>query len=404
MSVSPSLCQQLSAVVCAVGNRAVRRVQRIHRDQAHNARIRLMHAWYDSAENGIPPLEQASIPDPCAIMTDSQLTHHGLWGDRLRLNARGLDYPGHQHAEIEINWLPPPVPTPTRAQTDDPLATLVHGGRHYHLKAGDGVLFWAGLPHGYLAGATFEVAWITLPLNDIRPWQLSHDFMAALLGGDVVPLEPARLHMTDWIAQLRSSDTHAAADVRSDQRIALHELAALMLRVQHQTQRHRAGSATAAELNAGQKAGRRKSSATRQRHQRQRKSSATRSQKTKTAGSAGSERARRAMAWLRAHFRDQVDIAVVAEACGCHPSTLMVDFKRRHGCTLMHYCTQLRLAEAARLLVATQRPVLDIALSVGFQSQSRFYAAFSRNIWTAADGVSTRARPHMKCLIQEAIK
>ena len=34
-------------------------------------------------------------------------SRHGRWGDRLALQARGLNYPGHQHPEIELNWLPP---------------------------------------------------------------------------------------------------------------------------------------------------------------------------------------------------------------------------------------------------------------------------------------------------------
>ena len=69
------------------------------------------------------------------------------------------------------------------------------------------------------------------------------------------------------------------------------------------------------------------------------------------------------------HFREEISIQTLADYTHCHPTTVMNAFKRRHDCTVMHYVTQLRLAEAARLLVA-DRQVLDIALSVGFHSVS----------------------------------
>ena len=44
----------------------------------------------------------------------------------------------------------------------------------------------------------------------------------------------------------------------------------------------------------------------------------------------------------------------------------------------MQYVQQIRLAEAARLLLETDESVLQIGLAVGFKSQSRFYEAFGR--------------------------
>jgi transcriptional regulator GlxA family with amidase domain len=45
---------------------------------------------------------------------------------------------------------------------------------------------------------------------------------------------------------------------------------------------------------------------------------------------------------------------------------------------ILDYLTQYRVAHAQRLLVTTDLPVLEIALACGFNSLSRFYAAFKK--------------------------
>ena len=88
-------------------------------------------------------------------------------------------------------------------------------------------MYWGGLPHGYLSGSAFEVVWITLPLGDLRTWQVNQDFITGLLAGQVIALRADMLRMDEWIAQLRQTTPNTAAE-----RIALHELAALMLRAE----------------------------------------------------------------------------------------------------------------------------------------------------------------------------
>lgn len=53
-------------------------------------------------------------------------------------------------------------------------------------------------------------------------------------------------------------------------------------------------------------------------------------------------------------------------------------FSRDAGMTMGDYISRRRLTEAAKMLVFTDRPVLDIAVSVGFGSQQSFSAAFKR--------------------------
>ena len=53
-------------------------------------------------------------------------------------------------------------------------------------------------------------------------------------------------------------------------------------------------------------------------------------------------------------------------------------FSRDAGMTMGDYISRRRLTEAAKMLVFTDWPVLDIAMSVGFGSQQSFSAAFKR--------------------------
>lgn len=46
----------------------------------------------------------------------------------------------------------------------------------------------------------------------------------------------------------------------------------------------------------------------------------------------------------------------------------------------MHYAIRRRLGEAQSLLIMTNRSITDIALSIGFGSQSQFYNIFKKYI------------------------
>lgn len=51
-------------------------------------------------------------------------------------------------------------------------------------------------------------------------------------------------------------------------------------------------------------------------------------------------------------------------------------FKNRTGCTLHQYIRSRRLEEAARKLVETGQPIIEIALESGYDSQQAFTHAF----------------------------
>ena len=61
---------------------------------------------------------------------------------------------------------------------------------------------------------------------------------------------------------------------------------------------------------------------------------------------------------------------------GLHPNYAMALFRGTFGATLVKYITQLRLSHAQRLLVTTGDLILNIALTSGLGSLSRFNEAF----------------------------
>jgi AraC-like DNA-binding protein len=245
------------------------------------------------------------------------MVHHGFWADWVRL-AAGRGWSGHQHPEIEVNQL-------------DQDGELLHGGRTLQLRAGQSICYWGGFPHGYVRVAQpLTVRWVTIPLEHCHQWGLPQSWLANLLVGEALML-PEQGRMEEWIPAIQQGGTA--------QRIAELELNALLLR-QAQALPQDSSSDAGDVLSSGSVAD-------------------------------------RVLAWCHRHYREPFTSATCAAAVDCHPATAMTAFKKRFGLTILQCVIQLRLAEAARRLISDDGTVLEIALSVGFASQSRFYECFS---------------------------
>ncbi len=83
-------------------------------------------------------------------------------------------------------------------------------------------------------------------------------------------------------------------------------------------------------------------------------------------------------AFVSEHYQEPLTLADAACAAQLNPTYAAGLFKRTFGMTVLEYLTQHRLAHAQRLLVTTDRGVLDVALDAGFGSSSRFYAVFTK--------------------------
>jgi AraC family transcriptional regulator len=99
-------------------------------------------------------------------------------------------------------------------------------------------------------------------------------------------------------------------------------------------------------------------------------------------GAPGPERPRwldRALEYVQAHFRGIFTLAQMAEAAEVHPVHLARGFRRQQGMTVGDYVRSLRIDWACRELVATDRPIVDIAVDAGFCDHSHMTRVFRRH-------------------------
>lgn len=70
-------------------------------------------------------------------------------------------------------------------------------------------------------------------------------------------------------------------------------------------------------------------------------------------------------------------IEEIAERFGIAPTAFKACFKGVYGEPPYRYVKALRMEHAAKMLTTTERPIADIALDAGYESPSKFTAAFS---------------------------
>lgn len=80
--------------------------------------------------------------------------------------------------------------------------------------------------------------------------------------------------------------------------------------------------------------------------------------------------------YLLEHLADRVTIEDLSKQFLMNPTTLKKVFKNVYGTSLAAHIKQHRMEHAANLLKETDMTIAQIALAVGYESQSRFTAAF----------------------------
>lgn len=83
------------------------------------------------------------------------------------------------------------------------------------------------------------------------------------------------------------------------------------------------------------------------------------------------------LGYIEEHLQNEtLDLDTIAKAAGYSKYHLHRMFSAMVGYTIHNYIQRRRLTEAARLLVFTDRPILEIALSAGYDTQRSFTRAF----------------------------
>jgi AraC-like DNA-binding protein len=89
-------------------------------------------------------------------------------------------------------------------------------------------------------------------------------------------------------------------------------------------------------------------------------------------------RLRRATDYIEAHLGEKMSLADVASASGLSRMHFAALFRASTGLRPLKYVQRRRIEHAQASLANSDIPVVDIALSVGFQSQAHFSTVFKR--------------------------
>lgn len=89
---------------------------------------------------------------------------------------------------------------------------------------------------------------------------------------------------------------------------------------------------------------------------------------------------RRVIDYLQVHYAENLQMTDLADIAGVSTSHFQRCFKRQTGMTPVQYLNGLRVEEAKRLLCDTDLTIVDIALQVGYGSQSYFWRVFMKQV------------------------
>lgn len=82
------------------------------------------------------------------------------------------------------------------------------------------------------------------------------------------------------------------------------------------------------------------------------------------------------ISYVEAHLNETLDLDAVAQVSGYSKYHLHRMFSEMLGMTLHEYIRRRRLTEAAKLLVFSEKPIIEIALIAGYESQQAFTCVF----------------------------
>ena len=92
------------------------------------------------------------------------------------------------------------------------------------------------------------------------------------------------------------------------------------------------------------------------------------------------DRIQRGIAFIEAHLFERPSLAAIARHAGASPWHFHRVFTAITGETPAGYLWKRQIACACQRLVATEQPLVDLALDCGFESQSTFTRAFTRHV------------------------
>ncbi|MDZ7723255.1 MAG: helix-turn-helix domain-containing protein [candidate division KSB1 bacterium] len=236
-----------------------------------------------------------------------------------------------RHNEIEINLL-----------TGGSLTYLIND-RRIRIPDRQLAVFWALIPHQIVHFDHQDSYFVcTIPFAQFMEWQLPGHFVEQILGGDVVISGDTGSCSYDqhlfetWQKDINGGDSKYRK--------------VLMLEIRARLNRFAINSVRAESMN-----------------------SATSEHKTFLL-----DLVEKMIVFIARNYTQSIKNEDIARAVGLHPDYANSVFKKSFGTTLNAWVLQQRILHAQRELSVSQKSITEIAYEAGFNSLSRFNAAFRK--------------------------
>ena len=86
----------------------------------------------------------------------------------------------------------------------------------------------------------------------------------------------------------------------------------------------------------------------------------------------------KALEYIEEHYTSPICLEEVAEYSGLNPAYLSSLFKKEMGVNFSNYVTEKRMNQAKNMLKNTNAPLVEIAMSLGYENQSYFSSVFKK--------------------------
>lgn len=241
----------------------------------------------------------------------------------------------HWHSHVELNL-------PLGGGVD-----YLINGREFRLPVGHLGLFWAAMPHRLIRrGDCHRMLLVYVPIQMFMNWPLDEALIGDLMGGAVLashePYGLAVEQFDTWLQDFRGDDAALRGVIAEEVQLMLRRLTLYGWQ-----------ALLPPQLSAGRSGG---------------------------VHDPRLGKVQQMLAFIAAHYDQPITAGEVAAAAELHPHYAMGQFKKVMRTSIKQYINGLRINQAKALLTDTDRPILDIALAVGFGSSSRFYEVFQREL------------------------
>ncbi len=245
---------------------------------------------------------------------------------------RPHDMPGyHWHGQVEVN-------IPFGGDVE-----YIINGSPIVLKNGHIGLFWASVPHRLTnPGNCHNMGIINIPIHHFLSWPLNREFVNQITHGAVLHSDESSLVSEFELKRWEDEMMHQA---ESRQQLAADEISLMLKRL--------CLTGWSQMLT-------------------NRKDKPTQNGVSKHSQFYVSQM----LEYIATHHDTPLTVKQIADHVGLHANYAMGIFQRMMQLTIKQYITAMRVNHARALLSDTERTILDITLTVGFNSSSRFYQTF----------------------------